>query len=132
VQLALATNLGLEIQDLEVKKAKRLVDNTWTVFVPRMTASANLSRVNEVTDTTVVVPVEDSEFPPGSGIYDSVFAVDQEGNRWNLSTSFSMGLELNLLTVFRTIQQTRHGYETGVINLEDARARLRRDVRKQF
>jgi outer membrane protein TolC len=129
VQLALANNLGVEIQDIEVRKAKRLVDNAWTVFIPQVSATGTLSRANEVQDITGLTPVPDPAITvPGA------FAVrpfEEEGNRWSLSTELSAGLTVNL-QIIRNIQQTVQQYDIGVINLEDAKARLRRDVRKQF
>ncbi|MFO8064058.1 MAG: hypothetical protein R6V29_05425, partial [Spirochaetia bacterium] len=50
VRLAEANNLGIEVEDIEVRKAKRLVDNAWTVFIPEVSATGRLSRVNEVQD----------------------------------------------------------------------------------
>lgn len=128
VQLALANNLGVEIQDIEVRKAKRLVDNAWTVFIPQVSATGTLSRANEVQDITGLTPVPDPGAPAGTF---NVAPFEEEGNRWSLSTELSAGLSVNL-QIIRNIQQTVQQYDIGVINLEDAKARLRRDVRKQF
>ncbi|MFP4065869.1 MAG: TolC family protein [Spirochaetaceae bacterium] len=131
VQLALANNLGVRIEDLEVRTAKRMVDSAWTVFIPEVSASGRLARVNEVEDRTGLAPVPSSENPPGSGAYDGVAPFEEEGNRWNLSTELSATLSVNL-EIIRGIQQTLQQYELGVLNLEDAKAQLRRDVQKQF
>ena len=128
VQLALANNLGVELQDIDVRKAKRLVDNAWTVFIPQVSATGRLSRVNEVQDISGLAPVPDPALPPVS------FAVrpfEEEGNRWRVGAELSAGLSVNL-QIIRNIQQTVQQYDIGVINLQDAKARLRRDVRKQF
>ncbi len=129
VQLALANNLGVELQDIDVRKAKRMVDNAWTVFIPQVSASGSLSRVNEVQDITGLAPVPD----PGL-VNPGAFAVtpfEEEGNRWRVGAELSAGLSVNL-QIIRNIQQTVQQYDIGVINLQDAKARLRRDVRKQF
>ncbi|MFP3960215.1 MAG: TolC family protein, partial [Spirochaetaceae bacterium] len=131
VQLALAKNLGVRIEDLQVRTAKRMVDNAWTVFIPEVSASGRLSRVNEVQDRTGLAPVPDSEVVPPGGVYDWVAPFEEEGNRWNLSTELSATLSVNL-EIIRGIQQTLQQYELGVVNLEDAKAQLRRDVQKQF
>jgi outer membrane protein TolC len=129
VQLALANNLGVELQNIDVRKAKRLVDNAWTVFIPQVSATGTLSRVNEVQDITGLAPVPDPVLTvPGAF---AVTPFEQEGNRWNLSTELQAGLSVNL-QIIRNIQQTIQQYDIGVINLEDAKAQLRRDVRKQF
>jgi outer membrane protein TolC len=128
VQLALANNLGVELQNIDVRKAKRLVDNAWTVFIPQVSATGTLSRVNEVQDITGLAPVPDPALTPGAF---AVTPFEQEGNRWNLSTELQAGLSVNL-QIIRNIQQTIQQYDIGVINLEDAKAQLRRDVRKQF
>ena len=128
VQLALANNLGVEIQDINVRTAKRLVDNAWTVFIPQVSASGTLSRVNEVPDITGLTPVPDPGAPAGTF---NVTPFEEEGNRWNLSSELSASLAVNL-QIIRNIQQTVQQYDIGVINLEDAKAQLRRDVRTQF
>ncbi|MFP4565896.1 MAG: TolC family protein [Spirochaetaceae bacterium] len=130
VQLALANNLGVELEDIDVRKAKRLVDNAWTVFIPEVSATGTLSRVNEVQDTSQLVPVP-PESPPGSGVYDQVTLFEEEGNRWRVGAELSAGLSVNM-QVIRGIQQTVQEYDIGVINFSDAKAKLRRDVRKQF
>ncbi len=120
VQLALANNLGVELQDIDVRKAKRLVDNAWTVFIPQVSASGSLSRVNEVQERL--------SFQSGPTGPVPTF---EEGPRWNLGAELSAGLSVNL-QIIRNIQQTVQQYDLGVINLQDAKAQLRRDVRKQF
>ncbi|MFO7782956.1 MAG: TolC family protein [Spirochaetia bacterium] len=129
VQLALANNLGVELQDIDVRKAKRLVDNAWTVFIPQVSASGSLSRVNEVQDITGLAPVPDPVLTvPGAF---AVTPFEEEGNRWRVGAELSAGLSVNL-QIIRNIQQTVQQYDLGVINLQDAKAQLRRDVRKQF
>jgi outer membrane protein TolC len=105
-----------------------MVDNAWTVFIPQVSATGSLARVNEVQDITGLTPVPDAALQPGAF---AVTPFEQEGNRWNLSTELSAGLSVNL-QIIKTIQQTVQQYDIGVINLQDAKARLRRDVRKQF
>lgn len=129
VQLALANNLGVELQDIDVRKAKRLVDNAWTVFIPQVSASGSLSRVNEVQDITGLAPDPTSAL--GGGAFDRVVPFEEEGNRWRVGAELSAGLSVNL-QIIRNIQQTVQQYDLGVINLQDAKAQLRRDVRKQF
>jgi outer membrane protein TolC len=129
VQLALANNLGVEVQDIDVRKAKRLVDNAWTVFIPQVSATGSLSRVNEVQDISGLAPEPTSAV--GGGVFDRVVAFEEEGNRWRVGAELSAGLSVNL-QIIRNIQQTVQQYDIGVINLQDAKAQLRRDVRKQF
>jgi outer membrane protein TolC len=120
VQLALANNLGVELQDIDVRKAKRLVDNAWTVFIPQVSATGRLSRLNEAPESLTFV-----ETPGG------LVPTFEEGPQWNLGAELSAGLSVNL-EIIRGIQQTVQQYDIGVINLQDAKAKLRRDVRKQF
>ncbi len=131
VRLAEANNLGIEVEDIEVRKAKRLVDNAWTVFIPEVSATGRLSRVNEVQDRAGVAVDPTSEVVPPGGVYDRVAPFEEEGNRWNLGTELSASLSVNL-QIIRSIQQTVQQYEVGSLNLSDAKAQLRRDVRKQF
>ena len=129
VQLALANNLGVQSRDIDLRKSKRLVDNAWTVFIPQVNATGSLSRVNQVQDISGLAPVPDPGLVTPGNL--AVQPFEQEGNRWNVSTELSAGLSVNL-QIIRNIQQTVQQYDIGVINLQDAKAQLRRDVRKQF
>lgn len=108
VALALHSNLGLETEQLKLAQKRNAMNTVWNQFVPVMNASATLSRWNaEQTIGPMLLP------------------------RWGLSTRVSASLTLTA-QMFYGIKQTVLDYNSGRTSLEQARATLDRDVRKQF
>jgi len=128
---AASANLNLESQNLELTRKKRSRDTAWNVLIPKVTASATLSRMNEDQDMTVsgLAPVGS----PVMGAYDYVAPYEQEVeiSPWNLSTQLSASLTLTP-ALYYGIQMTRLDYQSGLISREKAESQLNRDVRKMF
>lgn len=106
--LALDSNLGIESELLAVRQKKLIADTWWNRFYPTINANASLARFN----------TEQSAGPV-------------ELPRWGAS----MGLDMSLILTLQTLpglNLARLDYESGLIDLADARAQIERDVSKQF
>ncbi len=106
VEMALNNNLGLEKQQIEVEKREYFKNSVWNYFIPTMTASSTLYRLNE----------------PSS------YAPDQD---WYIGFEFSAVLTITS-SLFLGVRYTILNYEAGLIDLEIARSMLIRDVKKTF
>lgn len=112
VDKALANNLDLKSERLNLKIKKRAKDTFWNFFVPTTTGSAALHRSNEE-------PMDLSAFgiaaPP----------------RWEFSFSLNATLTLTSQLYFG-IKKTFLDYEEGLISVETAQKQLALAVRKAF
>ncbi len=128
VALALHSNLGLETEQLKLAQKRNAMNTVWNQFIPVMSASATLSRWNaEQTIGPMLVPP--STTPGTYTLY--YLTPSQTLPRWALSTRVSASLTLTA-QMFYGIKQTVLDYNSGKTSLEQARATLDRDVRKQF
>jgi outer membrane protein TolC len=110
VELAVENNLELQSQAIDLGIKKRGADTVWNQFIPTVSASATLSKLN-------VDPI-----PLGPG---------PAASPWNLNTNLSAQLALSP-ALFPGITQTRIDYQNGLVNYEGARAQLEVEVRKAF
>lgn len=104
VALALNSNLGIESELLTVRQKKLIADTWWNRFYPSISANATMGRFNK--DPIVI-------------------------DQWTASLGLDMSLILTLQTI-PGLNLARLDYESGLIDLADARARIERDVSQQF
>jgi outer membrane protein TolC len=130
VARALQSNLGIESEMASVRQKRLVADTWWNRFYPSASAGYTLGRRN--TDSTVsgVAPVQ-SDPGPSPGTFDSVAPFEQEQPRWFMSANVDLSLVLTLQMI-PGISLARLDYENGLITLDEARARVERDVSKQF
>ncbi len=129
VKSALASNLGLASEKIGSVIKERTRDSSWSVFVPKVTVGANLSRMNQApSPITIVQPV-----PPGTNnVYDNVYIQQvTPPHTFNVSGSLSITWFFTP-QILNGIQQTVLDYESGKITYEIAEKKLDRDVRKSF
>lgn len=160
VEIALAYNLNLKSEAISVRVKNRTKNTVFNYFYPSITASATLSRMHEGPGTfTQLVPVppeemeeygiydymaENPEYPLGpayvpvtsdmleEGVYGNVTMIEEEiPHTWNVSASLNMNLNLSA-ALFFGIKAAALDYEAGLLNLESAKQKLKKDIRKQF
>lgn len=129
VAMALQSNLGIESEMLNVRQKKLIADTWWNRFYPQASANVTLGRTNGESTVSGLAPV--SEIAPGTGVYDQVATFSQTQPRWFLAAGVDISLVLTL-QMFPGISLSRLDYENGLITLAQARARVERDVSKQF
>jgi len=122
VRLAMEQNLNLKIEDNKNQVLRRNRDFALNRFIPSLTASATLSRLNEQQKITSFVT---STQPPF--ISTKTIEIDP----WTLGLNFSAQLPLSI-ALFRGIEQTFIEYDNGLLTYFIAQRRLERDVRKLF
>lgn len=122
VRMALENNLGLKVEENKVQVLRRNRDHAWNRFLPSVTASATLSRLNEQQKVTTFVPIPVPPF-----LTSQTVTIDP----WNLGLNVQVQLPL-ALSQLRAVEQTLVEYENGTLGLLQARRRLERDVRKFF
>lgn len=128
VDLAVQNNLGLALEDAKIAIKRRENQFAWNRFLPGVTASAAMTRLNEPVTASGLAPVFDSGLTPGN------FAVrpfSQEVDPWNLGFNLTAQLPLSW-AMFRGIEQTLIDYDNSVLSRVIAEKRLRRDVKKTF
>ena len=106
VEMALNNNLDLESQQIEVEKREYFKSSTWNYFIPTMTASSTLYRLNE---SSQITPDHD----------------------WYIGFELQAALTITS-SLFLGVRYTILNYEAGLIDLEIARSSLIRDVKKTF
>lgn len=114
VELAKNYNLSLKTSDLDLLKKERAKDTVWNSFIPTLSVSSTLSRMNEA--------------PSG---FDFATMSSYELSPWNLSLGVNADLRLNI-ALFDGIRATRLNYRSGRISYQQAEKQLERDVRKSF
>jgi outer membrane protein TolC len=114
VGLAREYNLSLKSSQLGLVKKRRALSTVWNSFLPTLQVSTTLNRMNEA---------------PTS--FDFTTFSAYELSRWNQSFGVDANLYLNL-ALFDGITATRLNYESGLVDYEQARKQLERDVRKNF
>lgn len=118
IALALNSNLGIESELIAVRQKKLIADTWWNRFYPSISTNASLARFN----------TEQSSWGYDS---DSGSLYDYTLPRWGAS----MGIDVSLVLTLQTIpglSYARLDYESGLIDLADARAQIERDVSKHF
>jgi outer membrane protein TolC len=118
VALALDSNLGIETELIAVRQKKLIADTWWNRFYPSISARGTLARTNLEQSFTSFDP---ATFEP----------VESDRPRWSLSAGLDFSLVLTLQTI-PGFSLAQLDYEAGLIDLSEARARIERDVPKQF
>ena len=118
VSLALENNLTLEREETALDMKEKKKKTSWNGFLPQMSASINLTRLN--------VQPEDPMAELGIPGY-----TPSDPSRWILSARFQAQLTI-VASLFQNIKQTRLEYQAGRITVAKAKATLERDVKKQF
>lgn len=114
VEMSIAQNLSLKQSGIDVRAYKRSKDNRWNSFLPSMSLSAGIK-----SDAGII------DFGDGD-----VSRITDPG-AFGFSTGIKLTLPLNM-SAASEIRTKIADYDAGLINYEDARRGLERDVRKQF
>ena len=120
VQMAVRNNLSLESARISAGTRRRASDLSWNQFVPNITVSGTLNRLNEAPqDMTFPLP------PPIGTI--SI----PGGSQWQAIGSLQTSLTINM-AMFENMNLLRRDFEMGLLSYETARAQLERDIRKTY
>ena len=131
VALAMHNNLGIAAEQLKLEKSLRAKSTVWNRFIPSVSASATLGRLNSATQIASGV-IADTSSAVAPGVYDRVIATPALTLQpWSVSVRLQAQLTLSAQMVYG-VRQTVLEYQAGVTSLGAARAKLERDVRKQF
>lgn len=138
VEMAVANNLTLKTQGLDLETRKRQMDTRYNVFYPDLKVNGALSRANTPKEFTMTPyslmknPLsntgdisQDYMVIPGAPV--PVFEADP----WTMV----LGLEASLFispAMFDGVEALVKNYELGKISLEKATSELTRDIRKAF
>ena len=135
VDMALKNNLTIRSEELTLTGKKRQKDWAYSVFFPRLSASATLSRMNEAPpDISGLAPAFPFESPPGvkpKVTYTVVPFEEEIDHTWGVSFGFQASFTLTG-QLFYAIDQALLEYEAGQISLNGAKKKLSRDVKKAF
>ncbi|TVQ24762.1 MAG: TolC family protein [Spirochaetaceae bacterium] len=118
VELALANNLGLRSQRIDVLIAERNNDHRFNVLIPQLSAQGTLSRPNaEPTDPLAgfLPPGSEPETPP----------------RWRLNAAANAQLTLSTQMI-HGVRSVADSYRNAEIELADAEREIVLEVRKAF
>ena len=131
VALAMHNNLGIATEQLKLEKNLRAKETVWNRFIPSISASATLGRLNSATQIASGL-IADPTSAVSPGVYNRVIATPAVTLQpWSVSVRLQAQLTLSAQMVYG-IRQTVLDYQAGVTSLGAARAKLERDVRKQF
>lgn len=123
VSLALANNLNLKIERLKYENSFWSMITSWNVFLPDIKMSATLGKSNlSEDDRTTLVP-DFSKFPP---VVEKIVSPE-----WIVTANFTLTLPINAALGFQ-VYQTILDYKNGKINLEIAKNKLIRDIKKEL
>ena len=109
MDLALANNLGLQSESIDLGIKKRGAENALNALIPTVEVGGSLIRTNKVTTVPLV-----GDMP-----------------QWHASGSLSASLGLNV-GLFEAMKALKLKYAEGQISYEKAKAQLERDVRKSY
>jgi len=121
VAIALRNNLGLRSELIELEIARRNLAGRYNVFIPELSAGATLARphvapeIDELTEAQAQTFGVELEDPP----------------RWALRPELQAQLTFTTSMLHR-IRGTQVAYRAGLLEIEDARKQLERDVRQSF
>jgi len=114
VEMAIAQNLGLKQEGIDVRTKERAKDSAWNAFLPSMSASAGFNSTAGLFQFNGITPPALTD--PGAV---------------GFTTGLNFSLPINA-AVSTGIKNLVSDYEAGLISYEDAQKKLERDVRKQF
>jgi len=129
VNLALRSNLGIEIETLGLEVKRNAKDTAYNIYYPQVTAGASFSRPNVAPSATTLVP-DMTSIGPGP-TFDRVRPYSPDLPRNYLSAKLQAQLNLSLVQI-QSIRLTVQDWEAGLLNLESAKKRLALDVKKSF
>ncbi len=118
VAISLRNNLGLRSDLIDLEIARRNLDRRYNVFIPEIAGSATLARPHarpEDPFADVAIPGLEPEEPP----------------RWQLRPELQASLTFTT-RMLHSIRGAQVAYRAGMLEIEDARAQLERDVRQSF
>jgi outer membrane protein TolC len=108
VRSALANNLSLQRNAIDLNEKKRAADRSWNGLIPSVSAGAQVSRPTSLTGG---IPAEQDVWTPG------------------LSVSASLTLSASMV---EAIKKARIDYEAGLLTYEQAKQELELRTRKLF
>lgn len=131
--LSLAEENSLSARGAEkaLQQAQRQYRRAGHVFYPQVTATGALSRSNEITEVSAMIPLQQSEVMPGTGIYDQYMVVEDELSPWALSAGIQGQIALTPALV-DGIQLARLNKQQAQMDQEKTLKALERDVKKSF
>ena len=139
VELALASNLSLESARIDLDTKKRASDLAWNQFLPELDLRGTLSRTNEATTQTAIVPsaiINQAGLSPlpGQPLPPVVFGVSPlfvDVPQWSVNGNFSASLTFSFALI-QGIRKIREDYQTGLLSYAKARSQMERDIRKSY
>jgi len=129
VELALKQNLELGRTQVDADALKRAKDASWNVLIPSVTAQGTLSRSNEASVASGVVPVT-SSLVSGS-VYDQYAYFRKSASSTSVQGSLSFAISLSPAT-FTGMKLAVKEYEQGLLTLDGAKKSLELNVRTAF
>ena len=131
VALALKNNLGIKTEQLKLEDKALVRDTAWNLFIPSVTASASMSRLNAASQIGAGL-IPNLTDPIGPNVYGSVIATPPfDLPQWGVGVRLSAQLTVSPQMLYG-IRQTVLDYEAGVTSLEMARESIERSVRQGF
>jgi outer membrane protein TolC len=124
VELSLRNNLSLKADDLALQSKKLSNDLVWNAFIPKVTATGAMSRLNQ----GIQNPLNFLQ-GAGTGLPDALF--ENPSNFWILSGQFSAQLNLSI-ALLDGIRHVSLDYQSSQIQHDSARRQLIRDTKKAF
>ncbi len=113
VDMAITSNLNLQVTSIETQTRKRDRDSAWNVFIPSISGSVDMGHSRTLLSD-----------PAPNAFYDYEPA-------WNVTAGVNLNLPLNAAAA-TGIRQTIIDYEASMLGYSDAVKQLNRDVRKLF
>lgn len=115
VKNALEYNLSLKSEEIGLRIKKRVKDTTWNYFIPKVSVSTTLSKMNE----------------PAEPVDLGMFSIPGGDDYWDLTLGLNTSLTITA-SMFVGMRQAVLDYESGLIGLETAKKKLELNVRKMF
>ena len=122
VAIALRNNLGLRIERIDLEIARRNLDRRFNVFIPEVSGGSTLARPHVEPEDPFAVLAEELGASP-NGVDDPA--------RWQLRPELQASLTFTTRMLYG-VRGAQMAYRAGVLDIEDARRRLERDVRRSF
>ena len=123
VAIALRNNLGLRSELIELEIARRNLAGRYSVFIPELSAGATLARPHVAPENPFADLAEGLSLPGADELEDPA--------RWALRPELQAQLTFTTSMLHR-IRGTQVAYRAGLLEIEDARKQLERDVRQSF
>lgn len=121
VELALANNLGLQSESIDLGIKKRNSENAVNSLIPTVDVGGSLIRTNKVTTVSGLALAAPNVVVPYSF----------DAPQWHAAGSISAELTLNA-GLFEAMKALKLNYSAGKLSYEKAKSQLERDVRKTY